>query len=74
MLAQSSGLIFSAASCEVITGHTSNFVRSLHFANFSSKNFVSVSVTGKSAHFQAIDIKGKPLDELESKNPSGDTM
>jgi hypothetical protein len=40
----------------------------------SIENFVSVSVTGKTAHFQAIDINGKPLDEFESTNPSGDTM
>ena len=40
----------------------------------ASKNFVSVSVTGKTAHFQAIDTNGKPLDEFESRNPSGDTM
>jgi hypothetical protein len=40
----------------------------------SIENFVSVSVTGKTAHFQAIYINGKPLDEFEPKNPSGDTM
>jgi len=35
----------------------------------SIENFVSVSVNGKVAHFQAIAIDGKTLDEFDIESP-----